>query len=229
MESVIPKRRHKSPKASFWTLSGFTLLEVLLSVAIFLLLVGGIFAAVSAATSASTQIALNQLETERFDSLQRFLRQVFLNLPGDARLELKTRPTGGSGNVIELQISPAPEFTDFSQNSLLAGGLCIAAIPDSKGNFRLCVTNFDSELPLSERDKQLSNATWIAMLSDVREIRWRFAGIDNPGLQETWQTSNGRPGLANFELTMSDGSTKEWQFFIPVVQPVKAEKRATSK
>jgi len=200
---------------------GFTLLEVLLSVTIFLLLAGGIFAAVTVSIKASSEIVRIGQETERLDALQRFLRQVFSNLSGAARLELKIRPADGRGDAVELLLWPVPESASFSQNAQPSGGLALDAMPDGSGLLTFSLANFGAELSAENRDQQLQGATWIAMLPGVRQVRWRFAAAETTGLQETWEPANGRPGLVNLEITMADGTEKHWQFLIPEILPAK--------
>ncbi len=207
-----PTTRQKTGRA-------FTLLEVLLAVTIFLLLAGGIFAAVTVSIKASGEIVRIGQEAERLDALQRFLRQIFSNLPGTARIELRVRPVSGRGNAVELLLWPVPEFASFSQNARETGGLALGALPDGSGMFTLSLTNFGAELSADNRDKQMQGAAWTAMLPGIREVQWRFAAAETNGLQETWDPSNGRPGLANLEITMADGTEKHWQFLIPALQP----------
>jgi len=209
------------PVRTHGTLSrAFTLLEVLLSVTIFLLLAGGIFAAVTVTMKASSEVALVRLESERLDALQRFLRHVFSNLPGETRLELRIRQWKSRGDVVELLFAPAPEFASFSQNANESGGLVLGAMPDGSGAFTFSLANYGAEGSADVRDKQLQDAAWTAMLPGVRKIRWRFAGSETTGLQETWLPANGRPGLADLEITLADGSAKHWQFLIPeIVSP----------
>jgi len=206
---------HHSPRSAGIGVRGFTLLEVLLSVSIFLLLAGGIFTAVTVTTKASAEVALVRRETERFDALQRFLRQVFSNLPASTQLELRVRPVPSLGRAVEVLIAPAPEFADLSAPTEQAGDLALGAIPDGTGALTFSLTNFNGTLSTTERDRQLENASWIPLLPGVADFRWRFAGTETSGLQETWEPANGRPALADLVVTMTDGTIKHWQFLIP--------------
>ncbi len=214
LEAVIV--RGKIPRRGLLS-RAFTLLEVLLSVAIFLLLAGGIFAAVSATTQVSTEVALMRIESERFDALQGFLRKLFSNLPPAARLELRARDAGASGAVVELLISQAPAFAVFTRGGKRDEGLALAAIPDKRGALALSLSNIDVQ-SLQNRDQELQAAFWITLMPDIRQIRWRFAATQTTGLQETWVPNDGRPGLADLEISLRDGTSRHWQFFIPAVQ-----------
>lgn len=202
------------------SLNGFTLLEVILSISIFLLLAGGIFASVAVTTSTANEVALVRLESERGDSMEVFMRHLFSNLSGAARLELRVRPQDSRGQILELLISESPDFANFSANQTQAGGLAIAAVPDGRGAYTISLANFDSQLSADERNKQLQAAAWIALLPDVGEMRWRFAENNTSGLQETWTANNQRPGLADLQIAMKDGSSLHWQFRIPNLEPL---------
>lgn len=212
--SPVHPYRHRCQSPGF-RVCGFTLLEVLLSVSIFLLLAGGIFTSVAVTTKASVEVAIVRRETERFDALQRFLRQVFSNLPVTTQLELRVRQIPSLGRAVEVLIAPAPEFSNFSASTDLAGALALGAIPDRTGALTFSLTNFKGTLSAVERDRQLANASWIPMLTGVADFRWRFAGSEPSGLQETWEPANGRPALADLVIVMTDGSEKHWQFLIP--------------
>ncbi len=193
--------------------AGFTLLEVLMALAIFLMLAGGIFAAVSVSTRVSADLTLARLEDERSDALQRFLRQLFVNLPGTARFELRMQKGGGQ----ELLVTSAPEFANFSAQSVPAGGVALGAVAGDAGAPVFSLANFDETASPEDRDHQLRDAAWIGLLPDVTAVRWRFAADEGSGWQETWDQGKGRPGLAEIEITMSDGGSRQWQFLIPKV------------
>lgn len=196
---------------------GFTLVEVLISVGIFILIAGGIFQAVSTATSASSEIGLARLEADRLDSFDRFTRSVFANLPGDATFDLRVRQGGRAGSNIELLLTSTPSLADFSRNGTQTGGLALSARPDQSGAYTLCAANFDGEASASDRDKALEAVPWIPLLQGVRQIRWRFQSPDRNTLEETWQTDQGRPVLVDLDLVLASGEVWHSQFLIPKV------------
>ncbi len=198
--------------------AGFTLLEVLFSLAIFLMLSGGIFAAVSVSTRVSADLTLARLEDERADALQRFLRQLFVNLPGTAQFELRVRSAGKGGGGQELLVTSAPEFANFSSQSIPSGGLALGTTSGEYGTQVFSLANFDDTTSPEDRDRQLRGAAWIGLLPDVTAVRWRFAADENSGWQETWDYTKGRPGLVELDITMTDGNHQLWHFLVPKVQ-----------
>jgi prepilin-type N-terminal cleavage/methylation domain-containing protein len=195
---------------------GFTLFEVLISIAIFLLLAGGIFAAVSAAFTGSTQVVTSQLETERFEAFQQFVRKLYISLPADATIELRQRKTGDRGDVVEVLIWPVAGFAQFGVDA--KDGLALSAIPDGAGGFKMSIGYFRSEDTPQEREDDIQRTSWLPLLPDVKQIRWRFAPARNPVFVDTWHSENGRPGIAELSLTMKDGGSSVSDYWIPQLQ-----------
>lgn len=194
----------------------FTLVEIMVSVAIFVLLVGGIFSAVQAAFTTSNVIIETQLQTERFNAFQQFLRRLFVSLPANAMVELRIRGAAGRGDVIELLMWPMPEHLRFG--SMAGDGLALSAVPDGRGRFTFSVGYFLTSDPPEVRDAVLEEAEWLPLLPDVARVRWKFADARNPILSETWGQNSGRPGLAELELEMADGTQATFDFWIPPLE-----------
>jgi prepilin-type N-terminal cleavage/methylation domain-containing protein len=198
------------------SLRAFTLFEVLVAIAIFVLLAGGIFASVRAAFMASAQVVSSQLDTERLEAFQQFLRKVFVSLPSDTRVELKLRQIPELGDVIELRLWPAPGFLRFGTDP--GDGVALSAQPDGRGGFRMMLGYFLAKDNADERDERLRKAQWLMLLPGVEQLRWRFAPARNPVFEEKWSEQSGRPGLAELTLQMKDGTESVFQFWIPPLQ-----------
>lgn len=188
-----------------------------MAVTIFLLLAGGIFAAVSTATRTATDLTLARLQSERIDALHRFLSHLFANLPPTSALELRVDSSREKSGATELLISPAPAFADFA-TSRRSGGLVLGLAKSEQSAVSFSATNFDATLSGADRDKDLLRTPWISLLPDVVRTRWRFQSPEQAGWQETWAPGQGRPVLAEFELVLADGSTELWQFALPRIQ-----------
>jgi prepilin-type N-terminal cleavage/methylation domain-containing protein len=195
---------------------GFTLFEVLIAIAIFVLLAGGIFSSVRAAFMASTQVVTSQFDSERLNAFQQFLRKVFIGMPSDGRLELKLRQLAGLGDVVEVRMWPAPEFLQFGTNP--GDGAALSAQPDGHGGFRMMLGFFRAKDTTDEREEHLQKTQWLQLLPGIEQIRWRFAPARNPVFEEKWTEQSGRPGLAELTMKMKNGSESVFQFWIPPLQ-----------
>ena len=189
-----------------------------MAVTIFLLLAGGIFAAVSTASRTAADLTLSRLQSERLDALHRFLSHLWANLPTTATLELRIDSKRLKAGSAELLISPAPSFADFA-SATRSGGLALGLSADS-GSPTFSAANFDAALSGSSRDEDLLHSPWIPLLPEVTAIRWRFQPEGQAGWQEVWRPENGRPVLADLEIGLSDGSSEQWLFVIPRLQKI---------
>lgn len=194
--------------------TAFTLVEVIIAMVVFMLLVGGIFTVVGVSTTSAREVTAIRLQGARIDSLQTLLRSIFLNLPPDARIDLRMREVKG-GAAVELLIFPAPDFMDF-QTGGSGAGLAIAALPDGRGACTVSMANFRSPVG-EEREKEIAAAAWIPLLPDVRSARWRFGLAGQPVLQETWDANSGRPVFVVFDLALTDGARPEFTFGVPIL------------
>jgi len=85
--SLIPRLRSSK---------GFSLIEVLLGLALFGILTGGIFAVQRGAMEVSKEVTERQAKTMRTHSFCELLRRNFESLPGNAKVVLL--PTGGANS-----------------------------------------------------------------------------------------------------------------------------------
>jgi len=198
-------------------LKGFTLLEVLMAVAIFILLAGGIFATIQSALRASAELSEAQLETSRDEAFERFCRHLFLNLPADSRIELHSQRWDPFGDLAVLLIWPAPPGMDLSLPH--GDGVVLALVPDGSGNLELAVTGFSSELSPGARERYLQGATWTKLLPKITWVRWRFVSQTDPKYVESWTAENGRPALVELTLGRGAKSEESFQLQVPVVVP----------
>lgn len=194
----------------------FTLVEVLMAIAIFALLAGGIFASVRAGFDASTAIVEEQLESERMDAFRNLVRRFFTNLPADAKVELRVRQVEGLGDVIEVLAWPVPGFLKFGRNE--KDGIALTALPDGKGSYVMSIGYFRAEDGPNERDRDLADGPWLRLLPDVRKVRWRFAPARNPIYSETWTAANGRPGIAELSMQLSTDEETVQEYWLPPLQ-----------
>lgn len=196
--------------------AGFSLFEVLVALAIFVLLAAGIFTSVRTAFTASNQVATSQLDAERMTAFQALLRKVFGELPPDAKVEMRVRQEAGRGDVVDLLIWPAPPFLQFGSST--GDGAIISAQPDGRGRYRISLASYRANLSPDERDRVLAHAQWLPLLPDVSQMRWKFAPNRNPVLTDSWNAGSGRPGLVELTLAMGNGDEIVSAYWVPPLQ-----------
>jgi prepilin-type N-terminal cleavage/methylation domain len=85
------------------TARGFTLFEMVVVVAIFVLLAGGIYATVNAAVRATATLTEENLQIQRLNAFVALVRRTFHNLPANARF------SGGCGPMLAM-VFPRSHF-----------------------------------------------------------------------------------------------------------------------
>jgi type II secretory pathway pseudopilin PulG len=198
------------------SLRAFTLFEVLIAIAIFMLLAGGIFATVQAAFTSSAQIAGSQLDAERLDAFTQLVRRLFVSLPADAKVEMRIRKQADRGDVIEVLAWPAPNFLHFGAES--GDGIALSAQPDGRGGFRMALGWFSSKDSPDERDRKLEREDFLTLLPGVKEVHWKFAPQRSSLLDDKWPAGSGRPGLVELALVLPPDRLVTSDFWVPPLQ-----------
>lgn len=87
--------------------AGFTLMEVLLGLALFSILIGGVFSVQRGTLETSRAITEREAKTMRMNSFAELLRRTFESMPGNAKLVL-TRVGGANSNYSDVQFIDYP-------------------------------------------------------------------------------------------------------------------------
>ena len=161
------------PKAS----KGFTLLEMMLSIGVFLLLVVSAFSIVGATTELMTEVSETQ---ERSSLRQRFItacRNSFEAATSKSSLEFEYFDRGGSVQDTYLTLTKAPGAFDFGSNREdHITHVVLASEIRSDGLIRSGVyylNDADYELAKTTGFKDLE-ASYIELVPRMRQMTWRF-------------------------------------------------------
>ncbi len=181
--------------------SGFTLIEMLLAIAIFILLVGAVYTVVSVALSASANLGDQQMEARRIGAFQDFLRRGFVNLPAEAEISLRARSRGALGKGMELLIRPAAGAFEVGPSSGQGSGVVLGTMADKKGNTQFSIARFPARLDQDALTQYLDNALWVPVLDKIDSLRWRFWDKNLNQFVETWDKGQEHPEM--IELTFA--------------------------
>jgi prepilin-type N-terminal cleavage/methylation domain-containing protein len=199
--------------------AGFTLIEMLLAIGIFVFLVSGVYVVVSVAVSASTALGSDQIESRRISAFQNFLRRGFLNLPAEAEITLGARSRSSLGDGLELVIHPSAGAFDISSASGEGSGVVFGTMPDGKGKYRFSMARFPARMGQDEMTKYLETAPWLPMLEQVESIRWRFWDKNLNRFVETWDQGHTHPELIEFSFTTTGEPPITCLFRLPSLSP----------
>ncbi len=209
-----PRRKRISHRAS----PAFTLIEIMLALAIFSLLAGAVFFSVQAVGNASAILGTEQLRARKTDAFLSWCRKGFHNLSARSEIALQTRDSGAAGLAVELVIHRAPGA--FSLGEFDAGGteIVLGAIPDGRGAATVSVARFPGNLTEREQRRYLEETEWIPLLEGVKNLSWTFWNPAEKKFLEEWPEGQGLPEMIHLKMVLDSGEIVEAVFRPPTLQ-----------
>ena len=193
--------------------SAFTLLEVILSMAILAMLAASVYAITNSSISAARSAMDQQLVLRRLDAFLRVTRNAFLNLPGQGTVSLQIGK--GKGGESEPRLILGKVQGIFGMPSLGGASLMLAAKARSDGTRTICMVRIPARLSDRELETAL-DAPGIPLLPNVRKPRWSFSQGDK--WKEEWPVGSPRPQLVRLHLELDEiPDPVEAIFYVPPV------------
>jgi prepilin-type N-terminal cleavage/methylation domain-containing protein len=196
---------------------GFTLFEMVVVIAIFVLLAGGIYATVNAAVRATATLTEENLQIQRLNALVSLVRRTFHNLPANAQLAGGVRAEGGDG-FPEITLRDAPGVFAWGMGGPSAGTALLTARPRLGGGRELSLMLLPGSLGEMERRDALERGAWLRLLPDLREVKWRFYSLERQEWLEEWLEGE-RPPLVELNLQLlGEEVPRQFIFWLPPVK-----------
>ncbi len=193
--------------------SAFTLLEVILSMAILAMLAASVYAITSSSISAARTAMDQQLVLRRLDAFLRVTRNAFLNLPGQGSVSLQIGK--GKGGEAEPRLILGKVQGLFGMPSLGGASLMLAAKARSDGTRTICMVRIPARLSDRELETALE-APGIPLLPKVRKPHWSF--FQGGDWKEEWPDGSPRPQLVRLQLEVDEMPDPiEAIFYVPPV------------
>jgi len=197
----------------------FTLFEMVVVVAIFVLLAGGIYATVNAAVRATATLSEENLQIQRLNAFVSLLRRTFHNLPANAVFSGGVRAQDGDG-LAEIVLRDAPGVFAWGLGGPSSGTAMLSARPRLGGGRELSLLLLPGSLGEVERREALRDAKWLRLLPDLREVQWRFYDEAQQDYVDEWPEGN-RPPLVELNLTLlGEEVPRKFVFWLPPVKEV---------
>ena len=208
--------KNHPPRRAF--LGGFTLFEMTVVMAIFVLLAGGIYTTVNVAMQATAVLTENNLQSQRLDAFVSLLRRTFRNLPASARFSGGVRVDDGEG-CAEIVLRDAPGVFAWGSGGPSAGTVVLSARPRLGGGREVSLLLLPGSLGEQERREALEGGDWLRLLPDLRDVAWRFYDAAQQDWVEEWPEGGERPPLVelNIEL-LGEDSPRKFVFWLPPVK-----------
>lgn len=193
------------------SVSGFTLLEVVLSMGILALIAASVYAIANSSITASREAMEQQLILRRLDAFLRVTRGALLNLPAQATVSLEI--VRGEGGDPEPRLTLGNVQGLFGLPSLGGGSLVLAARPRADGTRTITMIR----IPARASERELATALaapGIPLLPKVRKPRWSF--FDGDSWREEWPPGSPRPTLIRLQFEIDRiPDPVEAIFFLP--------------
>lgn len=193
--------------------AGFTLIEVVMALALLALLTGGVYAISSAALDASRSTLDEQFAVRRLESFIRVTRSAFQNLPREGEVFLRMGRAPSGAPVPEIVFREAAGL--FGIPSLGGGSLVLAARPRADGSRTFAILRVPRDVQGREADRFLETGPWIPLLPRVEKVRWLF--FQGGEWREEWPEGSGRPVSIRLQAEALDvgGRPIDVQFWVP--------------
>jgi prepilin-type N-terminal cleavage/methylation domain-containing protein len=182
--------------------SGFTLLEMMITLAIFVLLVGAVFGIMTGVLQGASTLQDNQNRRDQIEALNAYMNKKIGEMPATATLASYQRGDG-EGLV---------------QNGIIFGTANYATAFDAKsqpnGYYTLRVTTFTTEggqdQPQDARQVLAQAVTtddptlvWSQLMTDIKTLDWKFLDFNVTQWVDIWSSTT-KPNLMEFSMQPAD-------------------------
>jgi len=192
----------RSPRA-------FTLIEVLLGLALFGILTAGIFSVQRGAMEVSTEVTMRQGKTMRMHSFCELLRRNFEALPGNARVVLLP-VGGGQSGYSDVAFTNFP--LAFTWPGITAGSHSVifrTSRADAGIGIKASLLYLDEEQNADYEADKLDERKVLGKLNlmeGIMTLNWRFFNDATQQWETEWlRTQTARPSFVEMTLTYLDG------------------------
>ena len=206
---------------SFARRNAFTLLEIVLALAVFLIIIAGVFAIAKGSMEMAEDLTNSQERAMTRQNFIEFLRSSFRRIPGEAELMLAVESQRGAY---------VPTLTVFNGGDALSPGPALP--PDTSvelfaqempgGSLRLGLRLFDSQqtnsmrLGGAKRRAPSKDDVVLPLITNVARFELQFLDSNTGKWEKNWKTAV-RPLFAQMLLTLDDGIETRNVFWIPPI------------
>ena len=195
---------------------GFTLMEMMITMAIFILLVAAVFALMTGVLQSTSTLQDTQNRREETTALYAFLKQKLTTLPAHY-------------TVVSYQRGDGEGLT---QNGVLYGNANQASVVDAKVQdngyytIRFATYAIDTAETTSADARQIMqqlvttddpSLVWRKLVTDIKTLDWKFQDFNDPNWVEIW-TSSTEPNLIEFTMQpAAETQLVTMDFWLPAI------------
>ena len=216
------QRRTKNPQPGTRKPSGFTLLEIVIALSVFLIVMAGVFAIAKGAMELSADLTSTQERAMTRQNFIEFLRASFRRLPGEAEITLTQENQRGTyvptlniyngGDAFSTGPSLPPEssvelFAQQMPGDYLRVGLRV--LDDQQTQQQRSGRGF-------RRSGPAAGDAILPLIDKVAKFEWKFYNPATQRWEETWKPP-ARPLFAELSFMLDDAIPSRMVFWIPPV------------
>lgn len=201
--------------------AAFTLIEMVVALAVFVIVIAGVFAIANGSMELSADLTQTQERSMIRQNFIDFLRNSFRRIPGDGEITLGVENQRGSY---------VPTITVFNGGEAFSPGPALP--PESSvelyaqemlgGYMRVGLRMLDDKQTASlrsgakRRPPMSKDDIVLPLIEKVRQFEWEFLNIANSKWENNWK-GPGRPLFARLKLMLDDGVPTTNVFWIPPI------------
>ena len=189
--------------------NGFTLIEVIVTLSVFILLTASVFGIMSAVFESSNELQANQNRRDQISALHAYVKNCFDSLGATGGF-MTYRRGDGEGLSVNGVIFMSPDGLRALDAQHQDDGLYTLRLA-RPGHGNPSLADFDEEL-----DKDHDALTWIPLIREVRSIDWKFRqSATSDWLSESPRVAS-KPMLIQFTIEVAgDERSSSMIFQIP--------------
>jgi prepilin-type N-terminal cleavage/methylation domain-containing protein len=206
---------------------GFTLLEMMITLAIFLILAAAVFGLMTGVLQSASTLQDDQARGDQLSSLYAFIKTKLTEMP--ARSTITSYLRGDGEGLV--------------QNGIIFGNTNLATAIDAKvqpnGYYALRLTSFTtsaaSDQPQDARQVLAQSVTaddptltWTLLIADVKTLDWKFQDLALVQWDDSWNSTT-TPNLVEFTMQgAGDLQPTTMDFWVPKINPIAVRIQANS-
>ena len=198
---------------------GFTLIEMMMALTIFILLAGAVFGIMTGVLQGTATLQDSQAHRDVVDALDLFLKQQFSSIPPSGSLTSYIRGdgdgldqtgviygTGAQATAIDAIRQPNGYYT--LRLTTYVSTYVNGTLPDARQTLQIMVSNNDPEL------------AWTPLVKDLKDLSWKFEDQNATQWADLW-IGNGKPSFIEFSvLPAGDLVAAKMDYWLPKVDPI---------
>lgn len=205
--------------------AGFTLLEMVVALAVFVIIIAGVFSIAKGTMELSSDMTEAQERSMIRQNFIEFLRESFRRLPGEAEITMEVTAQRGAY---------VPSIAVFNGGDAFSPGPAIP--PDASvelyadempgGYLRVGLRLYDADETNqrrnnlgqgSKRRKPGPNDVVLPLIERVMKFEWKFYNAQSQKWETVWKSQDGRPMFAELQFALDDGQVGRSVFWIPPI------------